>query len=74
LPIIVGGFAGQGTSRVDKIYPSETIIKIAGQTSKAMADQLTTVSEERFIEKIGFITNDEMNDIEVVIKLQLDIK
>lgn len=33
------------SSQVEKIYPTETIIKIGKKVSKAMADQLTTASE-----------------------------
>ena len=35
------------TSSVNKLYPSETYITLRGKKAKAMADQLTTVSQKR---------------------------
>lgn len=61
------------SSKMGKLYPSETIIQIAGRGSKAMADQLTTVSELRFLNKIGEATIKEMEEIEKIVKLQLDL-
>jgi len=61
------------SSKTGKLYPSETLIKAGGQDSKAMADQLTTVSELRFLDKIGEVTVKEMEEIERVIRLQLDL-
>ena len=35
------------TSNIAKLYPSEAYVTVAGQQSKAMADQLATVSKQR---------------------------
>lgn len=61
------------SSKTGKLYPSETLIKAGGQDSKAMADQLTTVSELRFLDKVGEVTAKEMEEIERIIRLQLDL-
>lgn len=61
------------SSNVEKIYPSETTIQIEGNTGKVMADQLTTVSELRLVSKIGNVTEKELEEIESIIKLQLDL-
>ena len=61
------------SSKTGKLYPSETLVKIGGKDGKAMADQLTTVSELRFMNKIGDVTSKEMEEIEQVIRLQLDL-
>jgi len=61
------------SSRAGKLYPSETLIKVNGKDSKAMADQLTTVSEIRFLNKICEVTAKEMEEIEQVIRLQLNL-
>lgn len=61
------------TTRTGKIYPSETLIIVQGKSSKAMADQLTTVSALRFINKLGGISKNELEGIEKIIKLQLDL-
>lgn len=56
-----------------KLYPSETLVKIGSKDSKAMADQLTTVSDLRFLNKIGQVTPKEMEEMELIIRLQLDL-
>lgn len=61
------------TTNVDKLYPSEAKIMIGEVINKTMADQIMTVSELRFINKIGSVTKDEMELIEKSIKIQLDL-
>lgn len=61
------------STQVDKLYPSETLVKVKGKDNKAMADQLTTISELRFMEKIGKVTKNELKEIERIIRLQLDL-
>ncbi|MGB3779310.1 MAG: type II toxin-antitoxin system PemK/MazF family toxin [Tunicatimonas sp.] len=62
------------STQTGKFYPSETPVKLAGKESKAMADQLTTVSELRFINRAGSITQDELTEVERIVKLQLGLK
>ena len=62
------------STQTDKLYPSEVVVKLAGKRSKAMADQLTTVSELRFLNKAGTITQGELTEIERIVKLQLGLK
>jgi mRNA interferase MazF len=61
------------STQVNRLYPSETLVKVRGKDNKAMADQLSTVSELRFMEKIGKVTNQELKEIERIIRLQLDL-
>jgi mRNA interferase MazF len=62
------------TSKTDRIYPSETVLIFENKESKAMADQLTTVSKERLFSKAGKVTSDEMHQIEESIKIQLGMQ
>jgi mRNA interferase MazF len=43
------------TSSTDRVYPSEAVVTAGGQQSKAMADQLTTVSKERIKRRLGAV-------------------
>ena len=61
------------TSNIDKLYPSETYITLRGKKAKAMADQLTTVSKKRLINKVGTISNAEIEGIKRAISIQLDL-
>ena len=62
------------TTNIGKIYPSETYITIDNLRSKAMADQIATVSKSRLIEKYGKITENEMREVERAIKIQLGLE
>ena len=61
------------TSKVDKIYPSEAYIIVAGKQSKVMADQLATVSKKRLLKMIGRVTRVEIQEIERAIRVQLEL-
>jgi mRNA interferase MazF len=61
------------TSKTDRLYPSEAEVVFKGKESKAMADQLATVSKERLFRRTGIISQEDMRKIEEAIKIQLDI-
>ena len=62
------------TSKTDRLYPSEAAVVFEGRESKAMADQLATVSKSRLFRRAGILSQQEMRRIEEAIKLQLDIR
>jgi mRNA interferase MazF len=61
------------TSNVDRLYPSEAAVLFEGKESKAMADQLATVSKLRLFRKAGILSTEDMRKVEEAIKIQLDI-
>lgn len=61
------------TSHIKRTYPSEAVVHFEGKESKAMADQLVTVSKERLFNPAGVISGEDMHKIEEAIKVQLDI-
>jgi mRNA interferase MazF len=61
------------TSNVSRLYPSEAYITVAGERSKAMADQLATVSKARLRERIGRISADEIEAVGRAIRVQLQL-
>lgn len=61
------------TSNTDRLYPGEAYVKLNTEKRKAMADQLTTISKQRLGTKIGILSNEDMDRVEVAILLQLDI-
>lgn len=61
------------TSNTTKCFPCEAYVEINGKMSKAMADQISTVSKLRLKTKIGKISMQEMLDVERAIKIQLDL-
>jgi mRNA interferase MazF len=62
------------TTNTGRLYPSEAIVVVDGNESKAMADQLTTASKERLVNKLGTISADDLKSIERIIKIQLGIQ
>jgi mRNA interferase MazF len=61
------------TSKTDRLYPSEAYVTVNNAQSKAVADQLTTVSKQRFINFIGRVSPADMEAIERVIAIQLGL-
>jgi len=61
------------TSKTDRLYPSEALILFNGKESKAMADQLATVSKLRLFKRAGVLSEEDLAKIGEAIKLQLDI-
>ena len=61
------------TSQVERLYPSEARLNVTGKPNKAMADQLTTVSKSRLINRIAHVSAKDMRKIEHVLKIQLGI-
>jgi len=61
------------TSKTDRLYPSEAIVMLHGKESKAMADQLTTVSKLRLFKRAGILSEDDMLRIGDAIKVQLGL-
>ena len=62
------------TSNVKRVYPVECLVMIQNKQSKALADQITTISKLRLISKFGKASKQDMANIERIILLQLDIK
>ncbi|MBU0703383.1 MAG: type II toxin-antitoxin system PemK/MazF family toxin [Chloroflexi bacterium] len=61
------------TFKTGRFYPSEALVTFRGKQSKAMADQLTTVSKLRLINLGGRLTDAEMRQVERAAKVQLDL-
>ena len=61
------------TSKVDRLYPSEVFVTIEGKKAKALADQLTTASKQRFGNIIGKLSDADLRAVESAVKRQLDL-
>ena len=62
------------TSNTNKLYPVECVVAIKGKQSKALGDQITTISKMRLVSKLGKITSQDMASVERVVCLQHGIK
>jgi mRNA interferase MazF len=61
------------TTNAGRLYPSEVVVTVAGQSSKAMADQLTTAAKERLTSRLGVLTKADLKAVEHVVKIQLGL-
>ncbi len=61
------------TSNVQRLYPSEAYVTLNGRRSKAMADQLTTVSKLRITERIGELSPEDIGRVERAVRVQLGL-
>ena len=61
------------SSKTDRLYPSETLVVLEGEESKAMADQLATVSKTRLFRLAGILSVEYMSKVDEAVKIQLDI-
>ena len=61
------------TSNIERVYPSEALVTLNDRPSKAMADQLTTVSKHRLNKQAGVLSHDDMHKVEHVVKVQLGL-
>jgi mRNA interferase MazF len=61
------------TTRVGHVYASEAEVVLRGKRNKAMADQLTTVSKLRMVNRIGRLSETDINKVEQAIKVQLGL-
>ena len=61
------------TTSVDRLYPSEAFVKVRGKKHKAMADQLTTVSKARLQNRVGRLSEADMQAVEQAIRVQLQL-
>lgn len=61
------------TSNITRLHPSEAYVTVSGQQSKAMADQLTTVSKQRISSQLGHLSREDLHRIERIVQLQLGL-
>lgn len=61
------------TSNVARLYPSESYVCVEGQSRKAMANQIATVSKSRVRELVGSISSEDMAGVERAVRVQLGL-
>ncbi|MDX2113960.1 MAG: type II toxin-antitoxin system PemK/MazF family toxin [Alphaproteobacteria bacterium] len=61
------------SSQVQKIYVSETLVRVLGKQGKVMADQIRTVDKSRIKTFINTVSDAELAGIERIIKIQLGL-
>jgi len=60
-------------STTSKLYPCVARVTVAGTESKAMADQIMTVSKERLGERQRILLPQELDGVDMAIRIQRGI-
>lgn len=61
------------TSNTERLYPGEAMVEVAGQASKAMADQIMAADKARLEGQLGVLTAEDLLAVEDAIKVQLGL-
>ena len=61
------------TSITDRVYPGEALVTVAGQNSKAMADQIMPADKVHLKTKIESLSNSDLLAVELAIRVQLGL-
>jgi len=61
------------TTKIERLYPSEAYVMLNGKQHKAMADQVATVSKVRLSDKLGRLSNADLQKVEQAVKVQLGL-
>jgi mRNA interferase MazF len=59
------------TSKVAKVYPAQALVKLGARHSKAMADQITTISKLRLRQHIDTLDEPDVGAVDRAIRIQL---
>lgn len=62
------------TSQTGKIYPSEAMVTLNGESRKAMSDQIMTASKGRLRSPLGALSSGDMRAVEDALLLHLAIR
>ena len=62
------------SSRTEKVYPGEVIVRVVDKQSKAIADQITTASKLRVRDRIGSLSESDLKAVENALLLHLGIR
>ena len=61
------------SSKTAQLYPGETLVTLNGQQSKAIANQLATVSKLRVQNQLGALSSADLANIEQAVRVQLGL-
>jgi mRNA interferase MazF len=61
------------TTSVDRLYPSEALVTLKGRRNKAMADRITTVSKGRLMDRMGKLSEMDMERVEHAVMVHLGL-
>jgi mRNA interferase MazF len=61
------------STTIERIYPSEAYVAVRRRKHKAMADQLTTVSKARLVNRVGRLSKTDLEAVGTAVRIQLGL-
>ena len=61
------------TSNTAQVYPGEALVTVAGQQSKAMADQIMAADKARLTRRVGSLSKPDLGAAEDAIRMHLGL-
>jgi mRNA interferase MazF len=61
------------TSNTERLYPGEAVVSVQGKKAKAMANQIRTVSKQRIQGRLGELSAQDMQTVDLSLKIQLGL-
>ena len=62
------------TTNVKRVFPSEALVRLEGDTRKVMADQIATVSKRRLVNRAGQLSIKDLQRVDHAICVQLQLQ
>jgi mRNA interferase MazF len=62
------------TSNVSSLYPGEARIHLRGKPARVMGDQMRSIDKRRLRGKIARLSTNELREVEIAIRITLDIR
>ena len=59
------------SSNTGRLYPGEAVVSVAGQSSKAMADQIMAADKARLTSQLGTLSKADLQAVEDAIRVHL---
>ncbi|MDA0378742.1 MAG: type II toxin-antitoxin system PemK/MazF family toxin [Bacteroidetes bacterium] len=61
------------TTNVDRVYPSEALVRVGKMDQKVMADQVMTVSKQRLGRRMGRLKEEDLYALDQALRIQLGL-
>lgn len=62
------------TTNVSRLFPPEAYVTVRKKLHKAVADQMTTASKRRFLNRMGTLSIEDMQAVENALRVQLGLR
>ena len=62
------------TSNVSSLYPGEAVVRVQGKPGRVLGDQIRSIDKARLRSRIGTLTGDELDEVDVALRVTLELR